>query len=150
MAGKFYLIAAQIPINSVWSLGPWGSDLEALSEISRGQGRGGAVSGASSPADEQRPDGRGALWGTVPHSEAREGPASPSKGRDAEAGRTSSETQSPESEPAEQSAGHTSLTASHLRQGQTSTLGRLIASPWERMYTRGGFMSMYGKTNTVL
>ena len=21
---------------------------------------------------------------------------------------------------------------------------------WERMYTRGGFMSMYGKTNTVL
>ena len=21
---------------------------------------------------------------------------------------------------------------------------------WDRMYTRGGFMSMYGKTNTVL
>ena len=21
---------------------------------------------------------------------------------------------------------------------------------WERMYTRGGFMSMYGKTNTIL
>ena len=24
------------------------------------------------------------------------------------------------------------------------------AHVWERMYTRGGFMSMYGKTNTVL
>ena len=23
-------------------------------------------------------------------------------------------------------------------------------APWERMYTRGGLMSMYGKTNTVL
>ena len=23
-------------------------------------------------------------------------------------------------------------------------------APWERMYTRGGFKSMYGKTNTVL
>ena len=110
---------------------PCCSDLEALSEISRGRGRGGAVSGVGSPADEQRPDRRGALWGTVPRSEAHEGPASLSKGRDAEAGRTLSETQSPESEPAEQSAGHTSLTASHLRQGQTSTLGRLIASPFK-------------------
>ena len=116
MEGKFYLIAAQIPIDSVWS---------------GVMGMGGAVTGMVSPADEQRPDGRGALWGTAPHLEAREGPASPSKGRDAGARRTSSETQSLESETAEQSAGCTSLTASHLRQGQTSTLGRLIASPFK-------------------
>lgn len=116
MEGKFYLIAAQIPIDSVWS---------------GVRGMGGAVTGMVSPADEQRPDGRGALWGTAPHLEAREGPASPSKGRDAGARRTSSETQSLESETAEQSAGRTSLTASHLRQGQTSTLGRLIASPFK-------------------
>lgn len=79
MEGKFYVIAAQIPIDSAWS--GFG-------------GRGGAVSGMVSPADEQRPDGRGALWGTAPHSEAREAPASPSKGRDAGARRTWSETQS--------------------------------------------------------
>ena len=28
--------------------------------------------------------------------------------------------------------------------------GRRGDRVWERMYTRGGFMSMYGKTNTVL
>ena len=28
--------------------------------------------------------------------------------------------------------------------------GRRRVHVWERMYTRGGFMSMYGKTNTVL
>ena len=28
--------------------------------------------------------------------------------------------------------------------------GRRGDHVWERMYTRGGFMSMYGKTNTVL
>lgn len=45
-----------------------------------------------------------------------------------------------ESETAEQSVGRTSLTASHLRQGQTSTLGRLIASPfkipWQGFFLR--------------
>ena len=28
--------------------------------------------------------------------------------------------------------------------------GRRGVQDWELMYTRGGFMSMYGKTNTVL
>ena len=28
--------------------------------------------------------------------------------------------------------------------------GRRGVPVWDRMYTRGGFMSMYGKTNTVL
>ena len=32
---------------------------------------------------------------------------------------------------------------------QRDVMGREV-HVWERMYTRGGFMSMYGKTNTVL
>ena len=27
---------------------------------------------------------------------------------------------------------------------------KAVLHVWERMYTHGGFMSMYGKTNTVL
>ena len=36
---------------------------------------------------------------------------------------------------------------------QRDVIGREVGGGvhvWERMYTRGGFMSMYGKTNTVL
>ena len=36
---------------------------------------------------------------------------------------------------------------------QRDVMGREVGGRvhvWERMYTRGGFMSMYGKTNTVL
>ena len=36
---------------------------------------------------------------------------------------------------------------------QRDVVGREVGGRvhvWERMYTRGGFMSMYGKTNTVL
>ena len=36
---------------------------------------------------------------------------------------------------------------------QRDIMGRELGAGlhvWERMYTRGGFMSMYGKTNTVL
>ena len=36
---------------------------------------------------------------------------------------------------------------------QRDVMGREVGGGvhvWERMYTRGGFMSMYGKTNTVL
>ena len=32
---------------------------------------------------------------------------------------------------------------------QRDVMGREV-HVWERMYTRGGFMSMYGETNTVL
>ena len=36
---------------------------------------------------------------------------------------------------------------------QRDVMGREVGGEvhvWERMYTRGGFMSRYGKTNTVL
>ena len=36
---------------------------------------------------------------------------------------------------------------------QRDVVGREVGAGvhvWDRMYTRGGFMSMYGKTNTVL
>ena len=36
---------------------------------------------------------------------------------------------------------------------QRDVVGREVGGRvdvWDRMYTRGGFMSMYGKTNTVL
>ena len=32
----------------------------------------------------------------------------------------------------------------------TTNITLQIITVWERMYTRGGFMSMYGKTNAVL
>ena len=40
--------------------------------------------------------------------------------------------------------------ASDTKRGRAGEGGGWGVHVWERMYTRGGFMSMYGKTNTVL